>query len=103
MEKRIFRLFSCFSVILAMSTAATSAENIQARYDHYRVYFVELATEEHVKVFQKLEEISDSCTFYGHARQPGQKLHVMVAAARLADFDDLLVTYKVNYEILVSF
>lgn len=97
MEKSIW-----FSVILAMTTAATSSENI-ARYDNYRVYFVELSTEEHVKVFQKLEEISDSCTFYGHARNPGQKLHVMVAAARLADFNDLLVTYKVKYEILVSF
>lgn len=71
-----------------------------ARYDHYRVYHVELATEQHVVLFQQLEEKSDSCTFYGHARHPKQKLTIMVAAHKVADFADLLQTYDVKYEVL---
>ncbi|XP_017476755.1 PREDICTED: zinc carboxypeptidase-like [Rhagoletis zephyria] len=71
-----------------------------ARYDHYRVYHVELSTEQHVALFQELEEKSDSCTFYGHARHPQQKLTIMVAAHKIADFADLLQTYKVNHHVL---
>ncbi|XP_037931662.1 zinc carboxypeptidase A 1-like [Teleopsis dalmanni] len=72
----------------------------QARYDHYRMYYVELDSEEHVKLFQDLEEQSDSCTFYGHALRPKQKLTIMVAAHKVSDFADLLMTYKVKHRVL---
>ncbi|XP_004536162.1 zinc carboxypeptidase [Ceratitis capitata] len=71
-----------------------------ARYDNYRVYHVELGTAQHVDLFQELEEKSDSCTFYGHARHPQQKLTIMVAAHKVADFADLLRTYNVTHEVL---
>ncbi|XP_061392970.1 zinc carboxypeptidase [Musca vetustissima] len=71
-----------------------------ARYDHYRIYNVELDTEEHVELFKKLEEQSDSLTFIGHAREVGQKLSILVAAHKVADMADLLEHYKVKHRIL---
>ncbi|XP_011209366.2 zinc carboxypeptidase [Bactrocera dorsalis] len=71
-----------------------------ARYDYYRVYHVELSTQQHVALFQQLEEKSDSCTFFGHARHPKQKLTIMVAAHKVADFADLLQTYDIKYDVL---
>ncbi|XP_067628792.1 zinc carboxypeptidase A 1-like [Eurosta solidaginis] len=76
-----------------------SQEDI-ARYDHYRVYKVEIDTDQHVDLFQKLEEQSDSLTFIGHAREVGQKLSILVAAHRVADFADLLHTYAVKHRVL---
>ncbi|XP_017072537.2 zinc carboxypeptidase [Drosophila eugracilis] len=73
---------------------------VQARYDHTRIYQVELASEEHVRLFQALELASDSCSFMGHARQPGQKLTIMVTAAKVADFDDLVHSYNVTHRVL---
>lgn len=75
----------------------------QARYDNYRMYYVTLETDEHVKVFQNLEERSDSYTFYGHARLPGQNLTIMVAAHKIAEIEDILETYRIEYQILVKF
>ncbi|EAT32581.1 AAEL015272-PA [Aedes aegypti] len=69
------------STIIAFPVA-NETEN-RARYDHYRLYRVQLETDQHVQVFQDLEAKSDSCTFYGHARQPGQQLTIMVAPTRL--------------------
>lgn len=74
----------------------------QSRYDHYRVYNVELTTEQHVDLFKKLEEQSDSMSFMGHAREVGQKLTILVAAHKVADLADLLEHYKVKHRILVS-
>uniref|UniRef100_A0A182KB79 Zinc carboxypeptidase A 1 n=1 Tax=Anopheles christyi TaxID=43041 RepID=A0A182KB79_9DIPT len=71
-----------------------------ARYDHYRLYRVELATDEQVQLFQQLEAKSDSCTFYGHARQPGQQLTIMVSASKVADFEDLLTLHSVSGRVL---
>uniref|UniRef100_A0A0K8URM8 Zinc carboxypeptidase A 1 n=1 Tax=Bactrocera latifrons TaxID=174628 RepID=A0A0K8URM8_BACLA len=72
-----------------------------ARYDHYRVYSVELDTDKHVDLFQKLEQQSDSLTFMGHAREVGQKLTLLVAAHKVADFANLLQTFNVKHRILV--
>ncbi|KAH8232832.1 hypothetical protein KR026_000706, partial [Drosophila bipectinata] len=72
----------------------------QARYDNYRIYNVEFDNEEQIELFQKLEEQSDSLTFIGHAREIGQKLSILVAAHRVADFADLLQTYKLKHRVL---
>ncbi|XP_060660440.1 zinc carboxypeptidase [Drosophila nasuta] len=72
----------------------------QARYDHYRIYNVQFDNEQQIELFQKLEAESDSLTFIGHAREVGQKLSILVAAHRVADFADLLATYKVQHRVL---
>ncbi|KAH8372967.1 hypothetical protein KR009_009165, partial [Drosophila setifemur] len=72
----------------------------QARYDNYRIYNVEFENEEQITLFQKLEDQSDSLAFIGHAREIGQKLSILVAAHRVADFADLLTTYKLKHRVL---
>ncbi|KAH8291022.1 hypothetical protein KR054_007804, partial [Drosophila jambulina] len=72
----------------------------QARYDNYRIYNVEFENGEQIALFQKLEDQSDSLTFIGHAREIGQKLSILVAAHRVADFADLLKTYKLKHRVL---
>ncbi|XP_030373463.1 zinc carboxypeptidase [Scaptodrosophila lebanonensis] len=72
----------------------------QARYDNYRIYNVQFDNEEQIKLFQKLEDQSDSLTFIGHAREIGQKLSILVAAHRVADFADILKTYKMQHRVL---
>ncbi|TDG46387.1 hypothetical protein AWZ03_007161 [Drosophila navojoa] len=82
------------------SCCAGNGAKDQARYDHYRIYNVQFDNEEQIKLFQKLEEQSDSLTFIGHAREIGQKLSILVAAHRVADFADLLETYKLKHRVL---
>lgn len=89
-----------------MATANSSApeclraEN-KSRYDHSRLYHVHFETDEQVKVFQELEAASDSCMFIGHARHPGQKLSILVAAHKVADFTEIIERFHVDHEILV--
>lgn len=75
----------------------------KSRYDNYRLYHVHFENDEQVKVFQELEDRSDSCIFIGHARAPGQKLSILVAAHKVADVTDLLERFHIEHEILVSF
>ncbi|KAM7341960.1 zinc carboxypeptidase-like isoform 1-T1 [Cochliomyia hominivorax] len=94
--------------LVAMAESSDSNKIVQckgpyedrSRYDHYRIYNVELDTEQHVDLFQKLEEQSDSMIFIGHARQTGQKLSILVAAHKVADLADLLEHYHVKHRVL---
>lgn len=101
-----YNFFILYIILLvAMSESGCNKELFEdrSRYDHYRIYNVELDTEKHVELFQKLEEQSDSMIFIGHAREVGQKLSILVAAHKVADLWDLLQHYQVKHRILVSF
>uniref|UniRef100_A0A182PI26 Zinc carboxypeptidase A 1 n=1 Tax=Anopheles epiroticus TaxID=199890 RepID=A0A182PI26_9DIPT len=87
-------------VIVSLLVIGDAAADGAARYDNYRLYRVELETDAHVQLFQQLETKSDSCTFYGHARQPGQQLTIMVSASKVADFEDLLTLHAVSGRVL---
>lgn len=74
----------------------------KAKYDNYRLCRVHLVTEEHVKIFQELEEQSDSCTFMGHALYPNQNLTIMVAAHKIPDFNSLIERFPgITNQVLV--
>uniref|UniRef100_A0A182QYZ5 Zinc carboxypeptidase A 1 n=1 Tax=Anopheles farauti TaxID=69004 RepID=A0A182QYZ5_9DIPT len=96
----ISALFTLFLIIIVPIIKGDAAGEGAARYDNYRLYRVELATDEHVQIFQRLEAKSDSCTFYGHARHTGQQLTIMVSASKVADFEDLLTLYAVRGRLL---
>jgi murein tripeptide amidase MpaA len=74
--------------------------NNKARYDNYGLYRFHLVTQEHVELFQEIEERSDSYTFYGHALNPDQNLSVVIAPNRIAEIDDLCKRFGVKYSIL---
>lgn len=88
------------SLVLLMAAACVVGD--MARYDNYRLYRVHLQTEGHVKIFQEIEERSDSYTFYGHARSVGQQLTIMVAAHKIGEIGDILQQYNIEHVILVS-
>lgn len=75
----------------------------KARYDYYRIYRVHLETDDHVKLFQEIEERSDSYTFIGHARHPNQDLSILVAAHKVGEITDLLQMNNVTAQVLVIF
>lgn len=73
----VFLLFCSLSIVMAFDMDGASNK---ARYDNYRLVIVKLETNNHVKLFQELEEQSDSYTFYGHALKAPQDLVILVAA-----------------------
>lgn len=74
----------------------------KARYDNYRLIRVHLGTQEHVDLFQELEDESDSYTFYGHALNVNQDVTIMVAAHKIFEIQDLTQRFGIKYTILVS-
>lgn len=93
--------FLKFSLLLLISLISVACAE-KARYDNYRLYRFHLATQKHVELFQELEAQSDSYTFYGHAREAGQKVTVMVAAHKIAEIHDLMKRYGFEGVVLVS-
>lgn len=89
-----------FSALLSNQTA-TAFGNI-ATYDNYRVYRIHLTNAEQVETFNQLNLGSDSFTFLGHARNVGQRLTILVAAHKIADFHELLERFAVEHAILVK-
>lgn len=75
----------------------------KARYDNYRIYRLHIETEEHVRLFQDLEDRSDSYMFIGHPREPNQNLSVLVAAHKVGEITDLLKLNNVTAVLLVRF
>lgn len=90
-----------FTILFGVFSLAIGLEN-KARYDNYRLYRVTLKTDEHVKLFQELEERSDSYEFYGHARQKNQKLTFLAAAHKIGQMTYLLKAHKIEHVILVN-
>lgn len=88
------------SVMLVMACTEDYPE--KARYDNYRLIRVHLETQEHVDLFQELEEESDSYTFYGHALNVNQDVTIMVAAHKIFEIQDLTQRYGIKYTVLVS-
>lgn len=89
-------------IILIGLICSTNGVDDKARYDNHRIYRVHLKTDDQVKVFQEIEQRSDSYQFMGHAREANQNLSFLVAAHKIADLTDILTDYKIGYEILVS-
>lgn len=97
-----FLLLFILSFTLEMKPTAAEDLSNKARYDNYRLYRLHIDTEDQVKILQELEEKSDSYTFYGHARKPGQDLTIMVAAAKTAEIHEIMERYEISGQILVS-
>lgn len=74
---KIFTIFFAFCAVTSLCCKLN--ESIKARYDNYKLIRVSLETDEHVKVFQELEEESDSFIFYGHALSHPQQLTILVS------------------------
>lgn len=89
------------TILLIVVVHGLDIDKNTARYDNYRLYRLHLTTQEHVRIFQEIEERSDSYSFIGHAREVDQKLIVLVAAHKVAECADILRRYSVEHVILV--
>lgn len=76
----IFSLCVVFVSTLFSLALACDMNTNKARYDNYRLVRLNLETEDHVKLFQELEEESDSFVFYGHALAAPQELTILVSS-----------------------
>lgn len=93
------KIFLILTLIFGF-TNFLEAEN-KARYDNYRLYRFHLKTQEQVDIFKQIEAESDSYDFIGHAREPGQKLTIVVSAAKIAEIHDIMERFGVEGTILV--
>lgn len=91
-----------FVIAFVCFTNGQENKENKARYDNYRLYRVQLKTDDQVKLFQEIEANSDSYSFIGHARKPNQNLSILVAAHKIAELTDIMNNNKIGYEILVS-
>lgn len=85
-------LFSCVLVILAE----------KARYDHYRIYSVEIENGEQLKVLQEVENHHDGISFMIPPIAISQKVDVLVPPHKFAQFSDLLESYALKNFIKVE-
>lgn len=76
----IFSLCVVSATIFSLALACEMNTNNKARYDNFRLVRVSLESEDHVKLFQELEDESDSFVFYGHALAAPQQVTILVAA-----------------------
>lgn len=89
-------LFCAFTIGMSCDTNGN-----KARYDNYRLIRLTLMTQEHVDLFQELEEESDSYTFYGHALKPNQNLTILVAAHKIFEIYDVIKRHGIDHTVLV--
>lgn len=100
---RISIIFALIIVPAILQVSGEMEDEVhKARYDNYGLYRFHLTSQEHVALFQELEEKSDSYTFYGHALNPDQNVSVVVASSKIAEIDELCQRFNIKYSILVS-
>lgn len=102
MSKLYFKNFTFLVLFVAFVIVMSCDKNVnKARYDNYRLVRLTIKSEEHVDLFQELEEQSDSYTFYGHALNPNQNLTILVAAHKIFEIYDIVERYDLDYTVLV--
>lgn len=96
-------IFALLLLVAAFNCVMSSDKHgNKARYDNYRLVRIRLTSQEHVDLFQELEEESDSYTFYGHALNPDQNVTILVAASKIFEIYDIVQRYGLEYTVLVS-
>lgn len=90
-------------VILFGLICSTNGVENKARYDNYRMYQIQLKTDLHVKVLQKLTAISgQSYPFESVPREANRNATILAAAHTIAQLTDILNENKIDHAILVS-
>jgi hypothetical protein len=96
-------LFFILLATFTLNSVMSSDKHLnKARYDNYRLVRIHLKTQEHVDIFQELEEESDSIVFYGHALNPDQNVTILVSAHKIFEIYDIVQRYQLVYTVLVS-
>lgn len=83
-------------LLLAASCFAT-----KARYDNYKLYSLQLKTEEQAKMVVELEHSTDAYDFWTGASL-SQDTDVMVPPHKFGEFEDFLDRFNIDFHIKVE-
>lgn len=72
----------------------------KARFDHYRVYSIEIQNEQQLKVLQDLEDQQDGLTFTKPATTTETLAEIIVPPHKLADISELCEKFEMKNEII---
>lgn len=86
------------AVVLCLAVSCLAAKS---RYDNYKLYSMQLKTEDQAKAVVSLEENTDSYDFWS-ATSLVRDTDVMVPPHKIGEFEDFLERYNIQYEIKVE-
>lgn len=89
---KLVMFFASFSVIFGD----------KARFDHYRVYSIEVKTEEQVNVLQELENQQDGLTFTRPATATDTVAEIIVPPHKFADISEFYEKFNLTNQIIID-
>lgn len=95
-----------YQIVVVLFTAvliffnSMSAE--KARFDNYRVYSIEIANEEQLKVLQQLENHQDGLTFLIPPLAVPMRVEILVPPHKFADISELCEDHGISNEIQIE-
>lgn len=86
------------ALVLLMAVSCFAAK---ARYDNYKLYSMNLTNEEQAQAVADLEQNTDSYDFWSGPSMV-RDVDVMVPPHKLADFEDFMTRFNIQYKIKVE-
>lgn len=86
------------ALVLLMGVSCFAAK---ARYDNYKLYSMQLSTEEQAKAVDELAQNVHSYDFWSDPSMV-RDTDVMIPPHKIADFEDFLTTFNITFHIKVQ-
>lgn len=89
-----------FAIIFIVLNVLAAGE--RARFDNYRVYSIEVETEEQLQVLQQLENHQDGLLFLISPIAVPMRIEIIVPPHKFADIFELCEKYGIKNEIQIE-
>lgn len=86
------------AVILCLAATCFAAKS---RYDNYKLYSMQLQTEEQAKAVVELEKYTDAYDFWS-APSLVRDVDVMIPPHKIAEFEDFLTRFSIPFHVKVE-
>lgn len=86
------------AIVLSMGIACFAAK---ARYDNYKLYSMQLSTEEQAKAVEVLAQNVDSYDFWSDTSLV-RDVDVMIPPHKLGEFEDFLTRFNITFHVKVE-
>lgn len=96
-ERIFYRMKLISRVILALVVASISAEKM--RFDHHKLYNINVGNEQQSNVLRQLEETPDSVYSFFDSPRVGRDVNVLVPPHKLYEFQGILNNFNITNEI----
>lgn len=87
-------------IILLISSNVVIAE--KARYDHYRIYSIEIANEQQLQVLKELENYQNGLLFLMPPMSIQSRIEMVVPPHKFADISELCEKYDMQNEVKID-